>query len=230
MSDSRVLVFFLIGGGAITFLVALSAILLVLILSSSLLKQVKMQTEAAKDLDVARFDFEKRLALIRVKLERDAQHWKHKADFAEHSLSNFHEIEMLLASVRQKKPGAARTFSDYKVAKQSLVDNNTMIQTARMRQHSAFALFGSDGASCYARLIGVVEDVRYASGILAESEILDQKLSIEKRDQCEKRIWAAPDGTDEIALRMTQVIDEAYKVFGTALNSPFEEKTDGSIG
>ena len=69
----------------ISLVAALAAVLVVLMLSSSLLKQVRLQTEAARSLETARFEFEKRVAFVRVRLERAADYWKRRSEFAERS-------------------------------------------------------------------------------------------------------------------------------------------------
>lgn len=227
MSDARVFTLVVVGGSVVAFLIAISAILLVLILSLSLLKQVKLQIAAKKELDLSHFEFEKQLALVRVRLERSSQQWQQKAGFAEKTLSMFHEMRLLLETARQKKPGAARTFSDYKTAKKLLDEHDLLEHSMRMQQHSAFALFGSDGSACYSRLLDTVEDVRRASVCLSESRILDQELSADMRATYERKIWSEPDGTDEVTQQVAQVMTKAYHVFGAALNTPFTENVDG---
>lgn len=227
MSDPRAIMILLVFAGGTVLAVAICAISIVLIVSTNLVKEVRYRNEGEKELATLRFEFEKQLALVRVRLERSVQQSKHKADFAEKTLSAFHEIKLLLEDVRQKKPDLPPTYSDYRSFKQRIDEHFQLEHFLKSHRHSAFALFGAEGASCYHRIIGVFEEVRTASSHLAEAEILDYNISSEKRAEYEKLIWLQTGVADVISIRITEIMDEAYRVFGAALNTPFGENTDG---
>ena len=198
-------------------IVAVTAILIVVIASSSLLRQVRAQVEATKDLELARFDFEKRLAFVRARMERCASIWKHKAEFAERSLSSFYEVDLLLESVRRRQPASSRSFSLYRQAKQSLDQSQELLQELTVKRHTAYALFGPDGAMAYEQVIQLLLDVRAASYALAESEVIDKDVSGDQRAALEAKIWSNPGGDDPIAEKMATILGDAQHIFGAAL-------------
>ena len=227
MIESRVLIFLLIFGGFVVFSIAVCAILIVLIVSTNLIKEVRLRNEAEKELSISKFDFEKQLALVRVRLERNAQQSRNKADFAEKTLAAFYEVKTLLDDVRQKKENFLRTYSNYRSVKQKIDERFQLEQFLKSHCHGAFALFGEEAALCYSNFIDLLENVRSASNHLAEAEILDQTISSEQRDEYEKLIWQPAGEPDAVAVRIKEIMNVAYRVFGAAINTPFVENPDG---
>lgn len=206
--------------------VLLAAVALLSIVAScvALVLQARWKLKSDLDLEQARFDFEKRLAYVRARLDKAAADWRRRADAAEVALTDFYETDAFLREVRERPAGATRTFTDYRAIKTAIDRKQDFFLELKMRRLQAHALFGASGAVIYELLLQIIEDVRYASHVLAEAAYTDREMSAETRAQLESTIWAAPkDNNDPIAARLLSVLQQAEDLFAPALGTPAQE-------
>lgn len=186
--------------------------------------QTRWKIRADADLAQSRFDFEKRLAYVRVRLEKAAADWRRKADAAELFLTDFYAAELFLNEVRERPNGATRTFTDYRAVKTAIDRRQDLVLELKMRRLQAHALFGTAGGVVYELLLQIIEDVRYASHVLSEAAYTDRELSAETRNDLEATIWTAPkDGNDLIGTRLGSLMQQAEELFSKSLGTPSPE-------
>lgn len=193
-----------------------------LIMSGALLRQTRLKQVNDAKRDADNFGFERRLAYLRVRLDRAAEEWRRKADFAEVTLSSFYTVEAMLIDVREKQAGATRTFSDYRQAKVLIDQQQTFVSDLRLRKHTAKALFGDDGASAYQTVLDLIGEVKSASKSLAEAAYANSPLEPSIRAGYEAVIWSSPSG-DSFATRTSAALQRAHQVFAEALLPPYRE-------
>lgn len=204
----------------------LSAVALISIVASAVAAglQTRWKVRADLELEKSRFDFEKRLAYIRVRLEKAAADWRRRAEAAELALTDFYAADSFLREVREKPTGATRTFTDYRAVKTAIDRRQDFFLELKMRRLQAHALFGAAGGLVYGLLLQIIEDVRHASHVLSEAAYTDREMSPEARSELEETIWAAPKSSnDMIATRLSSVIQQAEDLFGAALGAPAPE-------
>lgn len=202
-------------------LVALASIVVSIVASGH---QLRMQSRAAMDLEHARFDFEKRLAYVRGRVAKAAEDWRRRAEFAERALTDFYQAELMLHAARARPLYAgAPTFSDYKAARSFLDSRQDFYNEFRRRRLTARALFGETLSSVFDAMIELIEEVRYASGRLAEAAYVDRELELHERASLEAIIWVTDEATDEVSERLAAVIRQAEDLLWPSLGAPVAE-------
>jgi hypothetical protein len=203
---------------------SVAALVSCLVCAVTVLLQARLRLSGEAKLREDMFLFDKRLAYLRVRMERAAEQWRHKADFAEVSLSSFFEFEAILNGIRQRPANATRTFSDYRIPKAGLDARREFLSGLRMRRHVARAWFGDEGGDVYSAVLEIADDVEKSSHLLAEAALLNRDLDTPNRQAHEAVIWAPSDETqDPIQGRLMLALSRAEAVFGPALRPPFQE-------
>jgi len=186
--------------------------------------QLRMKVKADLAREEARFNFEKRLAYVRTRLEKASNDWRHRAEFAEKSLLDFYEAELLLGQVRERPSPMLRTFTEYRNVKLAIDSKQEFCKQLKLSRLTARALFGAPGSAAYESLLQIIADVRDASHVLAETAYAERELTPNLRGELESIIWAtdnkSPDPTGE---RIIQTVNQAEDLFWPALGSPVTE-------